>query len=431
MNFFKQLGNYMMLGARCQAQWELEMSNRIFGDRRRLFVLLLLMLPIVIGGIALADDLPAMIGGKSTYSPAFYSTTIFLASIGIGLMAGLITGCIGAGGGFIIAPALMSAGIKGILAEGTDLFHIFAKAIMGSVIHRKLGNVSVPLAAVFLIGAILGATLGGLINRGLYELNPVISDAFITTIYSIMLGFLGFYALFDFLKARGISKKADAPKGTTAHHGGKSEGADIGGLPRKIQGIKIPPMVRFDHDLVPGGRAISWVFLVASGALVGLAAGIMGVGGGFLTFPIFVYVLGVSSMTTVGTDIFQIIFTAGWAAISQYAIYGFIFYTLAMGMLLGSLLGIQIGAMATKVVPGITIRGFYAMAVLAGFVNRIFALPSKLSDVGFIPLSKEAGSFLESIGIYAFFIVITIFSVWVIGTFLKNIPVLLGKGVKK
>ena len=49
-----------------------------------------------------------------------------------------------------------------------------------------------------------------------------------------------------------------------------------------------------------------------------------------------------------------------------------------MGMLLGSLVGIQIGAMVTKVVNGITIRGFYAMAVLAGFVNRIFALPAKL-----------------------------------------------------
>ena len=165
----------------------------------------------------------------------------------------------------------------------------------------------------------------------------------------------------------------------------------MGGLPRKLQSVKIPPMVRFDHDLVPGGRGISWVFLVISGAFVGLAAGIMGVGGGFLTFPIFVYTLGVSSMTTVGTDIFQIIFTAGWSAITQYAIYGFIFYTLAMGMLLGSLLGIQIGAMATKVVPGITIRGFYAMSVLAGFVNRIFALPSKLSDVGVISLSKEVG----------------------------------------
>ncbi len=431
MKFLKLLGQGMMLGARAHAQWEIDVSNRVFGDRKRLLVLMLLMVPAVVGGIAFADDLPAMLGGKSSYSPAFYSTAIFLASIGIGLMAGLITGCIGAGGGFIIAPALMSAGIKGILAVGTDLFHIFAKAIMGSVIHRKLGNVSVPLAVVFLIGAVIGATLGGIINRGLYELNPVISDAFITTIYSVMLGFLGFYALFDFLKARGTAKKTDAPKGTTAHHGGKVEGSDMGGLARRLQAVNIPPMIRFDLDLVPGGRGISWVFLVASGALVGLAAGIMGVGGGFLTFPIFVYVLGVSSMTTVGTDIFQIIFTAGWAAISQYAIYGFIFYTLAMGMLLGSLLGIQVGAMATKVVPGITIRGFYAMAVLAGFVNRIFALPSKLADVGFIPLSKEAGSFLESIGIYAFFIVITIFSVWVIGTFLKNIPVLLGKGVKK
>jgi uncharacterized membrane protein YfcA len=435
MNFFKQLGNYMMLGARCQAQWELEVSNRIFGDRRRLFVLLLLLVPAVLGGIAFADEvsgaLPNMIGGKSAYTPSFYSTLIFLASIGIGLMAGLITGCIGAGGGFIIAPALMSAGIKGILAVGTDLFHIFAKAIMGSVIHRKLGNISVPLALVFLIGAVVGATLGGLINRTLYELNPVISDAFITTVYSIMLGFLGFYALFDFLKAHRASRTSDAPKGTTAHHGGKDEGAEMGGLPRKLQAIKIPPMVRFDHDLVPGGRGISWVFLVLSGALVGLAGGIMGVGGGFLTFPIFVYTLGVSSMTTVGTDIFQIIFTAGYGAITQYAIYGFIFYTLAMGMLLGSLIGIQIGAMSTKVVPGITIRGFYAMAVLAGFVNRVFALPSKLSDVGVLPLSKEIGSVLETIGVYAFFVVIVIFSVWVIGTFLKNIPVLMGKGVKK
>jgi uncharacterized membrane protein YfcA len=342
-------------------------------------------------------------------------------------MAGLITGCIGAGGGFIIAPALMSAGIKGILAVGTDLFHIFAKAIMGSVIHRKLGNVSVPLAVVFLIGAIVGSTCGGILNRWLYDLNPVISDAFITTIYSLMLGFLGFYALFDFLKARSVA--ARALKGTAAHHGGKSEGAEMGSLPRRLQAVKLPPMVRFDLDLVPGGRGISWLFLVASGALVGLAAGIMGVGGGVLTFPIFVYVLGVSSMTTVGTDIFQTSSRPAGRGL-PYAIYGFIFYTLAMGMLLGSLLGIQIGAMSTKVVPGITIRGFYAMSVLAGFVNRIFALPSKLSDVGVISLSKEVGSTLETIGIYAFFIVIMVFSVWVIGTFLLNIRVLLGREVK-
>ena len=425
----------MMMGARAHANWEIKVSNTIWGDKKRMLILGLLTVPILLGGIAFADQvsnaLPDLLGGKKAYSPAFYSTGIFIVSILIGLGAGLITGCIGAGGGFVIAPALMSAGIKGILAVGTDLFHIFAKAIMGSVIHRKLGNVSVPLAAVFLIGAIIGATVGGLINRVLYEINPVLSDAFITTIFSLMLGFLGFYAMIDFLKGRKVKGEKDFHgAGQDADHGVKDEGAEMGNLPKKIQSMKIPPMVKFDFDFTPGGRSISWVFLVLSGALVGLAAGIMGVGGGFLTFPIFVYMLGVSSMTTVGTDIFQIIFTAGYAAISQYAIYGFIFYTLAMGMLLGSLVGIQVGAMVTKVVKGITIRGFYAMAVLAGFVNRIFALPAKLGDMDVIPISPQTGKILDSIGVWAFFIVIGGFAVWVIGTFLTNVRILKGGEVR-
>jgi hypothetical protein len=424
MNFFRQWGQFMVAGSQVFAQWEIDNARTILGSRRRMVIIGLLTVPVLLCAVAFADQiggaLPDLLGGKKAYSPAFYSTGIFIISILIGMGAGLITGCIGAGGGFIIAPALMSAGIKGILAVGTDLFHIFAKAIMGSVIHRKLGNVSVPLAAVFLIGAIIGATVGGLLNRVLYEINPVLSDAFITTVYSLMLGFLGAYAMTDYLRSRKTDQGGDA-------HGGKSEGAELGNLPRKLQAVNLPPMVSFDFDLTPQGRKISWLFLVISGALVGLAAGIMGVGGGFLTFPIFVYVLGVSSMTTVGTDIFQIVFTAGYAAISQYAIYGFIFYTLAMGMLLGSLLGIQIGAMVTKVVPGIMIRGFYAMAVMAGAVNRIFALPSKLGELGVIPISKGLGDLLNTVGIWAFFIVIGGFSVWVIGTFLKNIGKLKGE----
>ena len=426
MNLFRQWGEFMMDGARALAKWEVNNAAIILGDRKRLAILGLLLVPIIIGGIAFADSigetLPDLLGGKKAYGPAYYGTFIFVVSIAIGAMAGLITGCIGAGGGFIITPALMSAGIKGILVVGTDLFHIFAKAIMGSVIHRKLGNVSVGLALVFLIGAIGGATLGGYINRVIYEANPVLSDAFITTVYVIMLGFLGIYSLTDYLKARKGAGAAD-----TGAHGGKEEGAEMGSLPRKLQSITLPPMIKFDHDFTPGGRAISWLFLVLSGALVGLLAAIMGVGGGFVTFPVFVYVLGVSSMTTVGTDIFQIIFTASYAAIGQYAIYGFIFYTLAMGMLLGSLVGIQIGAMATKVVKGITIRGFYAMAILAGFVNRAFALPGKLAELEYIQMSKQTGAILDAVGIWVFFFVVGGFAFWVVSTFFRNIRVLKGE----
>jgi len=158
---FKEWGDFMTSAARAHAAWELDVSRRILGSPKRIIVLLLLIVPIFVVGAGFAqqvaegagqilpEGLPDILGGKKAYSPAFYSTGIFLASIAIGLCAGLITGCIGAGGGFIITPALMSAGIKGILAVGTDLFHIFAKAIMGSVIHRKLGNVSIPLAMNF------------------------------------------------------------------------------------------------------------------------------------------------------------------------------------------------------------------------------------------------------------------------------------------
>jgi uncharacterized membrane protein YfcA len=428
VNFLKQWGQFMMMGARAHARWEIGVARTIFSSKKRLCILGLLTIPAILGGIAFADQisgaLPQLLGGHKAYGPAFYSTGIFVVSIFVGVCAGLITGCIGAGGGFIIAPALMSAGVKGILAVGTDLFHIFAKAIMGSVIHRKLGNVSVALALVFLIGAIIGATVGGVINRILYAVNPVLSDAFITTVYSVMLGFLGVYAMTDFLKA----KRAEREDFHGIEAGGKKvEGAEMGGLPKKLQAVNLPPKVKFDYDLTPEGRSISWLFLALSGGLVGFVAAIMGVGGGFLTFPIFVYVLGVSSMTTVGTDIFQIVFTAGYASISQYAIYGFIFYTLAMGMLLGSLVGIQVGAVVTKVVRGITIRGFYAVTVMAGFLNRVFALPAKLGSLEVIKISKGTGAVLDSIGVWALFIVIAVFAVWVIGTFFMNIGVLKGR----
>jgi uncharacterized membrane protein YfcA len=407
------------------ARWDYETSMNILRDRKKLLILGLMLLPVLLISVAFAMDLPQILGGHKAYTPAYYSTGIFLVSILIGLCAGLITGCIGAGGGFIITPALMSAGVKGILAVGTDLFHIFAKAIMGTAVHRKLGNVSVKLAIGFLVGAGLGVTGGGVINRTLYEVNPVLSDTFISIVYVVLLGFLGIYALSDFLKLRKGGVEVGVHHGESAH-GDKAAAGKVG-LPAKLQAAKIPPLITFDEDLVPGGKKIPAIFVAICGGFVGFVAAIMGVGGGFLTFPMFVYILGVSSFTTVGTDILQIIFTAGYASIAQYAIYGFIFYTLAMGMLLGSLIGIQVGALTTKVVKGIYIRGFYATAIMAGFLNRLFALPKKLCQMEIIKISDSLASGLSTAGTWIFFVVVGIFAVWVIGKYTSNLKVLRGE----
>ncbi len=429
MKTFRAIGFMLAMGARAHGQWEIETSNRIWRSRKRMLVLGLLLGLGMAASVAFADSLPDALGGKETYAPAFYSLRIFLITIGIGVVAGLITGCIGAGGGFVITPALMSVGIKGILAVGTDLFHIFAKAIMGSVLHRKLGNISYVLAVAFLVGSIAGSTAGGLLNRSLYEANPVLSDAFITIVYAIMLGLLGIYAFTDFFKSR--KSAAEASRTLEDHEVSELRAKDeiMTGFAQKLQKVKIPPMVHFDQSVVPGGRKISAIFVVLVGAFVGLAASIMGVGGGFLTFPIFVYAMGVSSATTVGTDIFQIVFTAGYSSFTQYAIYGFVFFTLALGMLLGSIVGVQVGSLVTKVVSGAVIRGFYAVAIMAGFINRAFALPEKLTKLKVLDLSKGLTDFFNSIGTYVFFIVVIIFALWVFKAFATNIKVLKGEEV--
>jgi uncharacterized membrane protein YfcA len=413
MNGPRQVFEFLKAASIAHAKWDYEVSMSILRNRRKLIILFILLLPILLVSFLEAGD---MLGGKHAYAPAFYSTNIFLISIAIGLAAGLITGCIGAGGGFIITPALMAAGVKGILAVGTDLFHIFAKAIMGTTVHKKLGNVSTKLAIAFLVGSGGGTVIGGAINKGLYNKDPLLSEAFISAIYAVLLGFLGFYALADYLRSRKTSTGA----GGDAHgHGGSGAGSPP--LATKLQNLNLPPMITFDEDFVPGGKQISGVIIALGGVLVGILAAVMGVGGGFVTFPMFVYIFGVSSMTTVGTDILQIIFTAGLAAIGQYAIYGYVFYTLAMGMLVGSLLGIQVGALTTKVVKGIHIRGFYAVSILAGFVNRAATLPKKFTELEVISLSKPLINGIEFVGNIVFWIVVAIFGLWIFAKFFSNI----------
>ncbi|MEW6108733.1 MAG: sulfite exporter TauE/SafE family protein [Nitrospirota bacterium] len=414
MSYPRQLYEFLKSASIAHAKWDYEVSMSILKNRKKMLMLLAMIAPIFAVTLLDAADL---IGGKTAYAPAHYTNMIFFVSIAVGLAAGLITGCIGAGGGFIITPALMAAGVKGILAVGTDVFHIFAKAIMGTTVHKKLGNVSVKLAIAFLVGSAGGTFIGGYINKTLYNKDPLLSEAFISSVYAVLLGFLGFYALLDFIKS--TRKKTGGGGGGHDAHGGPS---GMTSFSVNLQKINIPPMITFDEDF--GGRKISWLFLAMGGVIVGMLAAIMGVGGGFVTFPMFVYIFGVSTATTVGTDILQIIFTAGLASIAQYAIYGYVFYTLAMGMLIGSLVGIQVGALTTKVVKGIHIRGFYALSIIAGFINRASTLPKKMTELEVINMSKSVTSTIESVGNVIFWIVVAMFGFWIISKFFTNIKAL-------
>ena len=82
--------------------------------------------------------------------------------------------------------------------------------------------------------------------------------------------------------------------------------------------------------------------------------------------------------------------------------------------------------MVTTTVKGSVIRAFYALTILAGFANRLAALPKKLSDSGFFSLSPAVGTTIDGIGIVLFFALVGVFGVWVTWCFFRNLALLRG-----
>jgi hypothetical protein len=92
------------------------------------------------------------------------------------------------------------------------------------------------------------------------------------------------------------------------------------------------------------------------------------------------------------------------------------------------LIGIQVGALTTKVVKGIHIRGFYAMSIIAGFINRASTLPKKLTELEYIKVPTATSAIIETAGNYVFWIVVGFFGFWVMSKFFANLGKLKEEG---
>lgn len=79
----------------------------------------------------------------------------------IGLVAGVLSGLLGIGGGVIMVPAMVFLlGTAQHVAQGVSLAVIVPTAITGAVTHYRHGNVVPRLAIVLGVGAVLGALAG-------------------------------------------------------------------------------------------------------------------------------------------------------------------------------------------------------------------------------------------------------------------------------
>ncbi|HEX4941258.1 MAG TPA: sulfite exporter TauE/SafE family protein [Actinomycetota bacterium] len=89
---------------------------------------------------------------------------------GIGVLAGLVSGLLGIGGGLVMVPLL--AGRLGMplkRALGTSLLAIVALVVPGAVVHGVLGHLDLWLCVALMVGSVPGARLGAAIALGARE----------------------------------------------------------------------------------------------------------------------------------------------------------------------------------------------------------------------------------------------------------------------
>jgi hypothetical protein len=309
-----------------------------------------------------------------------------LGCIGIGICVGVISGFLGFGGGFLITPSLMSMGIPGIIAVGSDLTHIFGEGAVGAWRHRGLGNVDLKLGVLMIAGTVTGVETGAVINHKiLTTMGRAGSDLFISIIYVAVLGILCVYMLRESRKAM----KGEVEKGEKKS---KKEFAE------KLQKLYIPPMMKFKESRL----TISIWMVLAVGYATGLLAGTMGAGGGFIRVPALVYAIGCPTTVAVGTDLFEVAFSGAYGAFT-YLWKGLADMTIALFILMGSVFAIHIGTAATKYVKGAFIRFVFGIIVGLAAVSRIVNIPAYLHDLGKITLSPSTLNLLPKASIVIIF----------------------------
>jgi uncharacterized membrane protein YfcA len=273
-----------------------------------------------------------------------------------GFVIGVLGGFFGVGGSFLASPALFAAGLPMNFVVGTDLAHIVGKSIVAARKHRALGNIDLKLAAVMVIGTIVGSEMG---VQAIELLKKAADVTLVVGVVSIIV-FTGI-SLFSAWESWLTLRLPGNPKAASA---ATEDTLAFDFFSRAIQRLKIPPMISLPHS---GIISISlWAVLFVS-LVGGLFSGFLGGGAGYIRMPSMVYLLGIPTHIAVGTDLFEIIISASYGTV-RHAMNGNVDILIALVMQTGASVGAQIGANLTQYFKGPHIRFAFAPLPLLGAI---------------------------------------------------------------
>jgi uncharacterized membrane protein YfcA len=274
--------------------------------------------------------------------------------LGLGGIVGFLSGLFGVGGGFLMTPLLIMIGIPPTIAAASDSNQIVAASSSGTYAHARAGTVDFRMGTLLLIGGVAGGSVGVFLIKLLRMTGN--ADFVITVTYVIMLGGIGTYMFAESLQSMRTQK---APQGRD--RGPSLYSRMVGSLPWQME---------FPRSNV----RMSVLLPLLLGTLVGALAAIMGVGGGFIMVPVMVYLLRMPMHVVVGTSLFQILFTCVNVTILQARMNHTVDFVLALILLLGSVVGAQIGAIVSKRLKADQLKILLAIIVLGVTVKMLLGL---------------------------------------------------------
>ena len=300
--------------------------------------------------------------GLQIYLPiAEVALNVFLL-LGLGAGVGVLSGLFGVGGGFLLTPLLIFAGVPPAVAVATQSNQVVASSVSGVLAHWGRGNVDVKMGTVMLAGGMLGSSVGVVIFTLFKNLGQI--DLVIALAYVITLSGIGFMMAVESVRAWRRTRRSMAPAKLHQHNWAQ-------GLPFKMRFRKSRLYI---SALLPAGIGFG----------VGILSAIMGVGGAFLLVPAMIYLLGMATGVVIGTSLFQIIFVQAWVTFWQANTNQTVDVLLALILTIGGVVGAQVGGRLGAKLPAEQLRFLMAIVILVtagGLFYELVARPADLFSI--------------------------------------------------
>jgi hypothetical protein len=295
------------------------------------------------------------------YLPVAEMSANVLVFLAMGGAVGFLSGMFGVGGGFLMTPLLIFAGIPAAVAVGTEAAQILAASVSGALAQWRRRNVDVKMGVVLLSGGLVGSAIGVELVRVLRRQG--VFDFFVASCYVTFLGVIGMLML---IESTNTIRKSRSGSIISGRRSGQHNW--VHGLPMKM---------RFTRSKL----YISAIPPLLLGLFVGLLAAIMGVGGGFIMVPAMIYLLRMPTNVVVGTSLFQIVFLTAATTVLHASQNQNVDVVLAVLLMAGGVVGAQFGAAAGQRLKGEQLRFLLAAFILAvclRFAWQLVATPADL-----------------------------------------------------